>query len=298
MSQPTDQRFPIIAMLVAVAAFGAMDAFLKLLAAHYPPLQIAALRGWVSLPLIIIWVAFAGGFAQLLRVRWGLHLLRGVLAVVMLASFSYALITLPLTETYALFFVAPLLITALSVPVLGEQVGWRRWVAIVIGILGVFWVLRPTGEGMISWAGLAVLLAALCYALSALTVRVLGRTDSTQSMVFWMMAMLSVFATIAAYSGWVAIKAEHTPWLVGLAITGAIGQWGVTEAFKRGEASVIAPLEYTALGWGLILDWLVWHVAPESRTLIGAMVVAVCGIYLIYREQQLNRQHRRAGRAR
>lgn len=285
-------------MLVAVAAFGAMDAFLKLLAGHYPPLQIAALRGWVSLPLITIWVAYAGGFRQLLQVRWGLHLLRGVLAVLMLTSFSYALITLPLTETYALFFVAPLLITALSVPVLGEQVGWRRWVAIAIGIVGVFWVLKPTGEGMVSWAGLAVLLAALGYALSALTVRVLGRTDSTQSMVFWMMAMLSVFATILALPNWVAIDSAHTLWLVGLAITGAVGQWGVTEAFKQGEASVIAPLEYTALGWGLLLDWVVWQVAPEARTLIGALIVTVCGIYLIYREQQLKRVHQRAGRSR
>ena len=289
MTKPSDQRFPIIAMLIAVAAFGVMDAFLKLLAGHYPPLQIAALRGWVSLPLITLWVAFAGGFGQLLRVRWGLHLLRGILSVVMLASFSYALISLPLTETYALFFIAPLLITALSVPVLGEQVGWRRWVAIGIGMLGVLWVLRPSGQGMASWAGLAVLLAALGYALSALTVRVLGRTDSSQSMVFWMMAMLSVFATIAALPNWVSVSADHAPSLAWLAITGAIGQWGVTEAFKRGEASIIAPLEYTALGWGVILDWLIWQVAADIRTLIGALVVAACGIYLIYREQQLKR---------
>ena len=289
MTQPSDQRFPIVAMLVAVASFGAMDAFLKLLAAHYPPLQIAALRGWSSLPLITLWVAMSGGFGQLLRVRWGLHLLRGVLAVLMLASFSYALISLPLTEAYALFFIAPLLITALSVPVLGEQVGWRRWLAIAIGILGVVWVLRPSGEGMVSWAGLAVLLAALGYAVSSLIVRVLGRTDSTQSMVFWVMAMLSVFATAAALPHWVAIDMAHLPWLVGLAVTGAVGQWGVTEAFRRGEASIIAPLEYTALGWGLILDWFIWQVAAEARTLTGAVVVATCGIYLIYREQQLKK---------
>lgn len=284
--------FPVFAMLLAVAAFAAMDACLKALTAYYPPLQIAALRGLVSLPLVMLWIAWAGGFGQLLRVRWGLHLARGVLSVLMLSSFAYGLITLPLTEAYALFFIAPLLLTALSVPILGEQVGWRRWLAIGIGLIGVLWVLRPTGSGMVSLAGLAILLAALCYAISSLIVRVLGRTDSTQSMVFWMITMLSVFATIAAWPNWVPLRVEDSYWLLGIAFTGALGQWAITEAFRHGEASVIAPLEYSALLWGLLLDWLIWQVAPEMRVLVGAGVVAACGVYLIYRESALRRAAR------
>ncbi len=281
--------FPVFAMLLAVASFSAMDACLKALTAHYPPLQIAALRGLVSLPLVLLWIGWAGGFGQLLRVRWALHLVRGVLSVLMLSSFAYGLITLPLTEAYALFFIAPLLLTALSVPILGEQVGWRRWLAIAIGLIGVLWVLRPTGSGMISLAGLAILLSALCYAFSSLIVRILGRTDSTQSMVFWMITMLSVFATLAAWPDWVPVRVEDSYWLLGIAFTGALGQWAITEAFRRGEASVIAPLEYSALVWGVLLDWLIWQVAPEGRVLVGACIVAGCGIYLIYRENALRR---------
>ncbi|MCB1629339.1 MAG: DMT family transporter [Xanthomonadales bacterium] len=276
-------------MLLAVAAFAFMDACMKVLTDHYPPLQIAALRGLVSLPLVLLWIAWSGAFASLWKIRWGLHLFRGVMSVLMMGCFVYGLRTLPLSEAYALFFVAPLLLTALSVPILGEQVGWRRWLAIAIGILGVLYVLRPTGAGMVSLAGLAIIAASFGYALTAITVRVLGRTDSPQAIVFWMITMLSVFALAAGWRDWVPVRGEHAQWLVGVAISGALGQWAITEAFRRGEASVVAPLEYTALAWGMLLDWTLWQVMPEARVLVGALVVAACGVYLILRESQLRR---------
>ena len=162
-------------MLASVAVFSLMDAGLKTLATQYPPFQVAALRGGSSLPLLLAWALATAGPRALLRVRWPLHLLRGVLGIAMMASFVYALRTLPLSTAYTIFFVAPLLITALSVPILGERVGPRRWAAIAVGLLGVLVVLRPTGEGMLTLAGLAVLLAAFGYAVSAITVRVLAR---------------------------------------------------------------------------------------------------------------------------
>src|SRR5690349_21349537 len=151
------QRRAMLTMLVAVAMFAIMDAGLKQLSAHYPPLQVASLRGAASLPLVLVWAVATGGIAPLLRVRWSLHLLRGVLGVAMMATFVFAVSRLPLSTTYSIFFVAPLLITALSVPVLREKVGPRRWAAIVVGLIGVIVLLRPTGEGMISLAALAVL---------------------------------------------------------------------------------------------------------------------------------------------
>ena len=123
----------IVAMLLAVALLSFMDMGLKLIAPHYPPLQVAALRALSSLPLVLAFVAWRGAFGTLLRVRWPLHLLRGVLSIVMLATFAYALRTLPLAETYSLFFVAPLIITALAALVLHEHVDWRGWAAIVLG---------------------------------------------------------------------------------------------------------------------------------------------------------------------
>ena len=271
-------------MLVAVAAFAVMDAMLKLLAPHYAPMQVAALRGLSSLPLVVAWVLLSGTTRTLLRVRWFLHLLRGVLSVIMLAAFAYALRTLPLAGAYALFFVAPLLVTALAVPILGEHVGWRRWSAIVVGFLGVLIILRPGGEGMVSLAGIAVLVAALGYALSAIAVRVLGRTDSTQSMVFWMIALVSVIATALAWPDWRPIASAHWPILGILAISGAAGQAAVTVAFRHTPASIVAPFEYTALAWGMGLDALLWQTAPDATMLLGAAVIVLSGLYLIRRD--------------
>jgi drug/metabolite transporter (DMT)-like permease len=222
---------------------------------------------------------------QLIRIRWPLHLLRGVLSVIMLVAFVYGLQKLPLAETYSLFFVAPLLITALAVPILGERVGWRRWLAILVGLCGTLIVLRPSGEGMLSLGGLAVIVSAMGYALSAITVRVLGRTDSTQSMVVWMLAMLSVFSLALAWRGWIPVDAAHWKPIAILGLSGAIGQYGVTEAFGRAPASVIAPLEYTALIWGLGLDWFLWGTLPDRWMLAGAAVIVVCGLYLLRRER-------------
>jgi len=285
MPPPGNHLRGVLAMLVAVATFSLMDASMKMLAPYYPSMQVAALRGIASLPLVLAWALIDGGVAPLFRVRWSLHLLRGVLSVLMLVTFVYGIRQLPLSEAYSLFFIAPLLITALAVPILGEKVGWRRWTAIAIGLTGTLIVLRPTGKGMLSLGGLAILAAAGCYALSAIAVRVLGRTDSTQSMVVWMLTMLSVFSLALALPEWKPVDPAHWKLLVVLALTGAIGQYAITDAFRRAPASMIAPLEYTALIWGLGLDWFLWGTLPDRWTWVGAAVIVVCGLYLLRRER-------------
>lgn len=275
----------IVVMLIAVGLFSVMDAGLKTLSPHYPAMQVAALRGLSSLPLICAYVAWRRRLSSLFKVRWSLHVLRGVLAVTMLASFAFALRTLALAEAYAIFFVAPLLITALSMPFLGERVGRARWLAIAVGFVGVLVVLRPTGTGMFSLAGLAVLLSAVGYSISAITVRIIGRTDSNESLVFWMVLMLSAGASLLAAPHWVAIHSEHWWVIVGIGITGFLAQLAITEAFRRGEASFIAPLEYSALAWGAGLDWLLWKTLPDAITLVGAGIIIASGVYLIRGER-------------
>lgn len=272
-------------MLAAVGMFALMDAGLKLLTAHYPPMQISAIRGGASLPFVLVWVLSTVGARSLFRVRWPLHLLRAVLGIMMMAPFVYALRTLPLSTAYAIFFIAPLLITALSVPILGERVGPRRWTAIVVGFLGVMVVLRPTGEGVASLAGLAVLLAAFGYAVSAITVRVLARTDSSQAIVVWLLVSMALGAGLLALPQWVPIRAEDLWLIAGVGIAGALGQYTITEAFRRGEASLIAPLEYSALLWGVLLDFSLWNVLPDGMTWVGAAIIVLSGLYLLRRER-------------
>ena len=274
----------ILAMLLAAALFGLMDTGLKLLSPHYPAMEVAALRALSSLPLVIAYVAWRGAFGTLLRVRWPLHLLRGVLGIAMLSSFAFALRHLPLAEAYSIFFVAPLLITLLSGPLLGERVGLARWIAIAVGLLGVVVVLRPTGTGMFTWASLAVLFATACYSVSAITVRIVGRTDSTESQVFWLMAMIGIGATLLALPEWRSVRLADGWVLVGIAVTGFLGQLAITEAFRQGEASAIAPFEYSALAWGLAIDWLVWHTLPDRWMLVGAAIIVASGIYLVRHE--------------
>jgi drug/metabolite transporter (DMT)-like permease len=272
-------------MLAAVGLYALMDAGLKLLTAHYPPMQISAMRGGASLPFVLVWVLSTVSVRSLFRVRWPLHLLRAVLGIMMMATFVYALRTLPLSTAYTIFFVAPLLITALSVPILGERVGPRRWTAIAIGFLGVMVVLRPTGEGVASLAGLAVLLAAFGYAVSAITVRVLARTDSSQSIVVWLLVSLTVGAGLLALPHWVPIRAEDLWLIAGIGVAGALGQYAITEAFRCGEASLIAPLEYSALLWGVLLDFSLWNVLPDAMTWVGAAIIVLSGLYLLRRER-------------
>jgi len=274
-------------MLFAVGSFSVMDAGLKVLSPRYPPLQIAALRCFSSLPLIVIWIALRGGFREILRVRFALHVARAVLGIMMLGTFVYGLRHLPLSEAYTIFFVAPLLITAFAALILRERVEWQRWVAIAAGLTGVIIVLHPTGAGMATLPGLAVVACAIGYALSVILVRIAGRTDSTMNMVFWLMIMMGSGSALLALPQWRPIEPRH--WLVIAAIgaAGFLGQLGITEAFRVGEASFIAPFEYSALAWGLGFDWIVWHAIPGARAFAGAAVIIASGAYLIRRERRI-----------
>jgi drug/metabolite transporter (DMT)-like permease len=272
-------------MLLGVGAFSFMDAGMKVLSSAYPPLQIASLRCLASLPLILVWVGVSGGFRQVLRVRFGLHALRAAIGIVMLATFVYGLRRLPLSEAYAIFFVAPLLITVFAALILGERIEWQRWAAVAIGLAGVLIVLRPTGAGVATLAGLAVVTCAAGYALSAILVRILGRTDSTESMVFWVLTLMGAGATLLALPQWRPIQPQHWIAIATVGVSGCLGQWAITEAFRLGEASFLAPFEYSALIWGLALDWTLWQTLPEARALAGAAVIVASGIYLIRRER-------------
>jgi len=273
-------------MLLAMAALSVMDAAMKQLVGYYSPLQVAALRGLVSLPFVVAWVYWRErSFVTLIRVRWRWHLARGALAILMLTSFIYAISGMPLSEAYTLFFVAPLMITALSVPLLKETVDRRRWIAVLVGFGGVIIVLRPGITGL-NLLAIAVLVSATCYSLNAISVRVLGRTDSTAAMSFWFIAMVAIGAGLLALPNWQPIRASDAFWLIGMGVTGALGQLLITEAFKCAPVSVVAPFEYSTLFWGLLLDVLLWGDLPGPLVYVGAAIIIGSGLYLIHRERQ------------
>ena len=279
----------IASMLAAVAAFSLMDALLKGLSAHYPPMQVAVLRGVASMPFMLLPLLLTGKWGELKPRRFAMHLLRGVLSVVVLGGFIYAVRVLSLANAYAVFLSAPLLVTAFSVPLLKERADARHWSAILVGLAGVLTMLRPSASGLVTWGALAALVSAIAYALSAIAVRVLTRTDTTASVIFWTVGLMTVFATAAAAPVWVPLERSHWPWLLALGVLAAIGQYLLTEAFRSAPPSLVAPFEYTALLWGIAIDRLVWHVLPPVRVCLGGGLVIASGLYLIWRERQHTR---------
>jgi drug/metabolite transporter (DMT)-like permease len=275
----------ISAMLVAVGFFAAMDAVLKVLSTRYPALQVAALRGWVALPLIALWIQSRGTWHTVWRIRWPLHLLRGVLAIGMLSLFTTGLKQLPIATAYTLFFVAPILITLLSAPVLGDRVPRAHWWAVAGGMAGVLVALRPGVDGIVSWAGLAVLGAAVCYAVAAVAARLSSRTDSSESLMLWIMVMVALGGSMLAAPNWVPVQQSDVWLLAGLACAGFGGQLFITEAFRHGQASAVAPFEYTALAWGLGVDWLVWATLPDATTLLGGAIIVASGLFVLRHER-------------
>ncbi len=271
-------------MLAAVGAFACMDALLKAFSQHYPPMQVAAMRGAASLPFMLLGVGLFARFRDLKPVKVHMHLVRGALTLVVMGAFIYSVRVLSLADAYSIFLAAPLIVTALSVPLLGEHVGWRRWVAICVGLTGVLVMLRPSASSLVTVGALAALVAAVAYALNAITLRVITRSDTTVSVAFWTVALMTLFAGIAAAPAWVPFNPDHWLGLLGLGLFGAIGAQMLTEAFRSAPASVVAPFEYTALLWGIGIDWVVWNQLPSARVYVGGGLVIASGLYLIWRE--------------
>lgn len=276
-------------MVAAVFVFSIMDALMKRLSTHYGPLQISCLRASSSWLFLLPPIAWQRTWATLRPSNPLLHLIRAVLGIGMLGGFVFAVHRLSLAQTYSLFLAAPLLMTALSVPILGEKVTGKRWSAVIVGLGGVLVILHPWGDGSFSMlAALAAAAATICYSLSALTVRPLGRGNSSMSMVFWYLLLVSIGSGVLAIGGWRPVLASDWGWLVGIGVTGALGQMWLTDAFRRAPPSVVGPFEYTAILWAFAIDWIFWSASPSLSLIIGACIVVASGIVVIVDEHRLS----------
>ena len=273
-------------MLAAVASFAAMDALLKLLAAHYPPLQVAFVRGVAALPFVLAPILLRNRLARLRPVNLPLHGVRAVLSIIMLYAFVSAVRDSSLATTYAIFMCAPLLVAAASAPMLGERVERAQWGAILVGFAGVLLMLRP-GPGQLGIAGaLWAFVAMIAYTISVVTLRVLARTDTNESMVFWFTLALAIGAGLLSIPGWHPLQSGHLHLMAGVGACGALGQYLITVAFRSAPAATVTPFEYTALVWGVILDVAIWSVWPSTVTLVGGAIVISAGLYVIARERR------------
>jgi drug/metabolite transporter (DMT)-like permease len=270
-------------MCAGILCLTVNDAFAKWLTDHYDPLQVVFLRNLVALPMVTAGAVLIGGPHVLRTSHLGLHAMRGLLLVSGSFCFFMGLKFLPLAEAVSLVFAAPIFITALSVPLLGEKVGWRRWSAVLVGFLGVLIIVRP-GAAAFQYASLFVVATALFYALIMLSARRINRTEGIWTLMFYVVLFPLVFSTLAVPAVWQPVQTAHIPHLVALAVFGTLGLTLISQAFRMAPAPVVAPFDYTALIWASLLGWMVWGELPDSWTYGGAAVIIASGIYIIFRE--------------
>ncbi|MBF5094378.1 DMT family transporter [Azospirillum sp. INR13] len=276
--------------LGAILLFAAMDTLIKFLTADYPVPQLMFVRSLVAFLLVGGYTLWRGGGIAAMRTRrpWG-HVWRAFAGLISMGCFFYAFRELPLADVYVLSFAGPLFITALSAPLLGEPVGWRRWAAVVVGFGGVVVMAQPSAGAPLVPV-LVGLCAALFYALAALAVRGLSRTETSASIVLYLLLTTTVVSGALTIPVWTA----PTAYALGLmALVGAIGagaQVLLTQAFRRAPPAVVAPFEYTGMVWASLFGWMVFGDLPTAPVLLGAMVIIGSGLYILHRETAVARR--------
>ena len=280
-----------IAMMSGAAfLLSTMDLALKQLVEHYSSMQVVFFRGITSAPFLAAWMMLRD--RKSFRVKYPKdHLLRAALGLLMLFSIGESFRELQLADAYAIFFAAPLLITFLSGPILGEKAGPFRLAAAAVGFIGVLIVLQPgAGSQLISYGSVMALVCVVSYSFMALLLRHIGHNDSTVAIAFWFITLVGVGAGLLSILNWKPIQWEHWPWLILLGITGTFGQLLITGAFQRASVAVIAPIDYTHMIWAVVYGYIFWGHLPGTTTWFGTAIIVGSGMYIIFREHRINRR--------
>jgi drug/metabolite transporter (DMT)-like permease len=291
--QRTEVAPAVLCMLVGTAVLTLNDALIKVLAATYPTGQLLFLRGLCVWPWILLFAARTGGLQTLRINNVKGQALRGVCVIASAFLFINGLRHLTLADAIAVSFTGPLFITAMAPLVLGEKVGWRRWLAVLIGFAGVLFMLRP-GSDVLQWAILFPLGAAVCGGLRDLITRRIAGTETTAAVLAaTTTAVLVAGLATAPFTEWVAVRPDHLAMFAGSGALIAVAHTLMIEAFRRGEAALVAPFKYSALLWATLIGFLIFAELPDRWTIIGAVIIVLAGLYVLHRETQLKRRRRR-----
>ena len=271
--------------LAAMFLFGLMDAVSKYLSARYPTPQILWLRYVCTIPLVLI-VLPPRRALNLVRSRhpW-LQTLRALLLVTQIGIAVWAFGRLPLADVHAVIALTPLVVTALSVPLLGERVDVRRAAAVAAGFLGVLVILRP-GAGVMEPATLVVLSGVLLYALYQIVTRVVGRADAAETSLLWQLVIGSLALSGIAPFFWRTPTLAHWPLFVLAAALGGAGHFLLIRGLQLAPVAVVQPFTYTLLLWAVVIGYLMFGDVPDLWTLTGAAIVVAAGCYRALRERR------------
>lgn len=269
--------------LLAFGIYATHDVVVKFLGADYHAIQIIFFAGLLSFPLVTLMLMNDGTEGHLRPVHPWWTALRTVCTVITGVSAFYAFSVLELAQTYAILFATPLLITVLAIPILGEKVGLRRGLAVGVGLAGVLIVLRPGAEGL-SLGHLAALTAAVCSSLASIIVRKIGSEE--RSVVLLLYPMVANFLVLGCALPFVyrPMPIAHLGMLGIIAAFGFVATLLVILAYRRAEAVIVAPMQYSQMIWAIFFGYLIFDETPDQWTLVGAGVIIASGIYIVLRE--------------
>jgi drug/metabolite transporter (DMT)-like permease len=270
-------------MLVAVFFFGLTSAVGKWLVAKYPVGEFLLLRSLFTLVLLSPFIWRAGTAAFVHAPRRGLQVVRVALIAVEVAMFFWAVSQMPLADAQTFYLAGPIYVTALSVWLLHERVGWRRWTAVLIGFSGVVVALRPSSASF-TLPALIVLTGSIIYALLLIATRVLRDTDATVLMTAQFAGILLLGAILAPFA-WITPTPHDLMVFLGLGAVSLASQFCVLRALKLADASVVVPYQYTLIIWSIVFGWQLFGEWPDGWTVTGAAIIIAAGLYIFWREK-------------
>lgn len=283
MPRPSPNATGALLALLAFFVFSSHDALIKVLAATYSPVQIVFCIALFSFPLVLVMLTFDPAPGTLRPVNPVWMVVRGLSVAGSSVCGFYAFSVLPMAQVYALLFGTPLMITLLSVPVLGEQVGWRRGLAVVVGLCGVLVVLRP-GSADLSLGHLAALTAAALGATTSVITRRIGRQERTSVMLLFALAGNFVLMGGLMPFVYLPMPGPDLAVMIAIAVMAFTAMQLVILAYRRAEAVVVAPMQYSQIIWAVVYGMLFFGETPDGMTLVGAAIVIASGVYIVWRE--------------
>ncbi len=277
-------RKGILLMIATTLVFAAQDGISRHLAEHYNVLMVVMIRYWFFAAFVIaISSRKAGGVRAAARTTQpGLQIFRGVLLAAEICVAVLGFVWLGLVESHAIFATYPLLITVLAGPVLGEKAGWRRWLAILVGFVGMLIILQP-GVGVFQPAAIIPVLSALMFALYGLLTRYVARKDSAATSFFWTGVVGAVAMTAVGLPFWTSMTASDSIWMGLLCMTGAFGHWLLIRVYEVAEAGAVQPFAYFQLVFASMIGMAFFKEKLEFHLLVGAAIIVAAGVFTLLR---------------
>jgi S-adenosylmethionine uptake transporter len=269
--------------LIAFSIFSCADAGVKWLTERYSVFQIIFVSNLFTLIPVALLIRHEGGIHNLRPRHPWLVGLRSILLAIDMVLVFYAFVELPLADAYALIFAVPMVVTALSVPMLGEHVGWRRWSAVVVGFIGVLIVLRP-GIAELKPGHIAALASALFFGLSLILVRRMGKDESTAGLIFWMVVALLAVSAPVLPQVYVPMSWIDLGLMAVLGLLSGAGHLMLIRAFRLAPSAIVAPFHYSQMIWGVILGLVLFGDIPDKWVISGSAVIIGSGLYILWRE--------------